>query len=115
MLNKCKEYALPALILASFITYYFDFLKDGMMISGIFSVLIMLYIGILWREQIKDERDDFIRSKVDRYLFISTLGFIFIDILYKTYNHQSYMSEVIILTALSLLKIILSKTIDRKH
>ena len=70
MHTKIKEYVLAFVIIATFITYYFDLLKDGMMMSGIFAVVIMVYISMLWAEKIEDERDEYIRSKVDRILYI---------------------------------------------
>ena len=75
----------------------------------------MVYIGIIWQEKMYDERDEYIRAKVDRYLYIITLGLIFADIVYKTFAHQSYMDGVIILTILSLAKVILSKTIRSSY
>ncbi len=113
--SKIQEYVLALLIVLSFLAYYFDLFKDGMMMSGIFAVVIMVYIGIIWQEKIYDERDEYIRAKVDRYLYILTLGLIFVDIIYKTFAHQSYMDGVIILTVLSLTKVILSKTIHSSH
>jgi hypothetical protein len=46
--NQTKEYVLGFLILASFITYYFDLLKDGMMASGLIAVVIMSYIVLMF-------------------------------------------------------------------
>jgi ABC-type polysaccharide/polyol phosphate export permease len=109
-----REYIMPVIIVASFLAYYFDLFKDGMMISGVFAVVIMVYIGIIWQEKVHDERDEYIRSKVDRYLYILTLVLIFIDIIHKTFSHQSYMDGVVILTILSLAKVILSKTISNQ-
>lgn len=115
MHTKIKEYVLAFVIIATFITYYFDLLKDGMMMSGIFAVVIMAYISMLWAEKIEDERDEYIRSKVDRILYIFTLIILLGDIVFKTFSHQSYMSDIIILTILSLSKIILSKVIKNTH
>ena len=115
MHTKIKEYVLAFVIIATFITYYFDLLKDGMMMSGIFAVVIMVYISMLWAEKIEDERDEYIRSKVDRILYILTLVIVLGDIVYKTFSHQSYMSDIIILTILSLSKIVLSKVIKDTH
>jgi O-antigen/teichoic acid export membrane protein len=105
---------MPALIVFSFLAYYFDVFKDGMMISGIFAVVIMVYMGIIWQEHAHDEREEYIRSKVDRYLYILTLLLLFINIIHKTFTHESYMDSVIILTILSLTKVILSKTISNQ-
>lgn len=115
MHTKIKEYVLALIIIATFITYYFDLLKDGMIMSGIFAVVIMLYISMIWAEKIEDERDEYIRSKVDRILYIFTLIILLGDIVYKTFSHQSYMSDIIILTILSLSKIVLSKVIKDTH
>jgi hypothetical protein len=113
--SKVKESILGFLILISFAAYYFDWLHDGMMTSGIVAVLIMLYISMIWSEKVYDERDEYIRSKVDRLLYISTLIMLLIDIVYKTFSHQSYMSEISILTVLALAKILLSKVIKDKN
>ena len=113
--RKLNEYILSVIILGAFVTYYLDVLKDGMMMSGIFAVVMMIYIGIIWQEGAHDERDEYIRSKVDRYLYILTLVLIFTDIVYKTFTHASYMDGVIILTALSLTKVLLSKFIQEQH
>lgn len=107
--TQFKEYILSLVIVLTFITYYFDLLKDGMMMSGVFAVVIMIYISIIWAEKAHDERDEYIRSRVDRYLYILTLILIFLDIVYKTLLHESYMDGVIILTVLSLTKILLSR------
>ena len=111
MHTKIKEYVLAFIIITTFITYYFDLLKDGMVMSGIFAVIIMVYISMMWAEKVEDERDEYIRAKVDRMLYIITLTVLLVDIVYKTFTHQSYMSEVIILTILSLSKIALSKAV----
>ena len=117
--NKCeaetKEIVLGFLIFVSFITYYFDLLKDGMMISGIIAVIVMIYISLMWSEKAYDERDEYIRSKVDRSLYIIIMVLFLIDIVYKTFTHQSYMSEILILTILAVSKIVLSKFIKNNN
>lgn len=114
MQTKIKEYVLAFLIIVSFATYYFDLLKDGMVVSGIIAVVILLYISMLWAEKIHDERDEYIRGKVDRWLYIITLVLLFADIVYKTFAHLSYMDDVVLLTILSLTKIILSNIVKYK-
>lgn len=109
ILNTYKEYILGVLITLSFISYYFDFFNDEMVVSGVIALVIVAYISILWSEQVYDERDDYIRSKVDRKLYIFTIILLLGDIVIKTFMHQSYMSELVILTLLALGKIFLSK------
>ncbi len=113
--SKVKECILGFLILVTFITYYFDLLKDGMMMSGILAVVVMFYISMIWSEKVSDERDEYIRSKVDRMLYIITMILFLIDIIYKTFIHESYMSEIIILTILALSKIFLSKLVKERN
>lgn len=113
--SKVKEYILGFLILVTFITYYFDLLKDGMMMSGVLAVVVMFYISMIWSEKVSDERDEYIRSKVDRMLYIITMILFLIDIIYKTFIHESYMSEIIILTILALSKIFLSKLVKERN
>lgn len=110
-----KEYILPTVIIGTFLVYYFDLLKDGMMMSGLLAVVMTLYISMMWAEKVEDERDEYIRSNVDRILYILVLVLLLIDIVYKTFTHESYMSEVIILVILSLSKIILSKTMKHNN
>jgi hypothetical protein len=111
---KTKEYILAGLIIASFIAYYCDLLQDGMVMSGILATIIVLYIGLVWAEKIHDERDEYIRSKVDRILYLVTLVILLVDIVYKTFTHQSYMSEILLLTILSLTKVVVSTMIKEK-
>lgn len=113
--NEIKEYILGFLILIAFITYYFDLLKDGMMMSGLIAVVILSYIALIWSEKVHDEREEYIRSKVDRWLYIIVMGLFLIDITYKTYIHHSYMSEIVILTILAVSKIILTKVIKNTN
>lgn len=112
---QMKEYILGFLILASFLTYYFDLLKDGMMMSGLLAVVVMLYISMIWSEKTFDERDEYIRSKVDRWLYIITMSLFLIDIIYKTFTHQSYMSEIVILTILAISKTVLAKVVKERN
>jgi hypothetical protein len=86
-----------------------------MMMSGLLAVVVMLYISLMWSEKVSDERDEYIRSKVDRWLYIITMSLFLIDIIYKTFTHQSYMSEIVILTVLALAKIILSKVVKERN
>ena len=113
--SEVKEYILGILILISFIAYYFDLMRDGMMMSGLIAVVILSYIALIWSERVHDERDEYIRSKVDRYLYILVMGLFLIDIIYKTYIHHSYMSEIVILTILALSKIVLTKVIKNNN
>lgn len=114
ILTITQDYIMPALIVFSFLAYYFDLFEDGMMISGVFVVVIMVYMGIVWQEHVRDEREEFIRAKVDRYLYILTLLLLFVNIIHKTFTHESYMDSVVILTFLSLAKVVLSKSITDK-
>ena len=106
---------LGGLIALAFLSYYFDFFKDGMVTSGIIVLVLVLYIALMFAETVHDERDEYIRSKVDRILYILTLLLILGDIIWKTFSHFSYMSEVVLLTILSLSKIIVAKVIKNSH
>lgn len=113
--SEVKEYILGGLILITFLAYYFDLLKDGMMMAGFLTVVVLSYIVLIWSEKVNDERDEYIRSKIDRYLYILVMGLFLIDIIYKTYIHHSYMSEIIILTILALSKIVLTKVVKSNN
>jgi hypothetical protein len=113
--NDAKEYILGFLILVTFVTYYFDLLKDGMMTSGLIAIVVLSYIALIWSEKVHDERDEYIRLKVDRYLYIITMSLFLGVIIYKTSIHHSYMTEIVILTVLALSKIILTKVVKSNN
>ena len=110
-----REYLLSVLIVLSFAAYYFDWLKDGMMMSGIIALILTIYISVIWSEKVYDERDEYIRSKVDRWLYIITMLIILCSVVYKTFTNSSYMLEVFILTALALSKVFLSKIVKEEN
>ena len=109
--QKSKEIILGVSLVSLFIVYYFNLLNDGMMVSGIITLVIALYTVLIWQEKIYDERDEYIRSKVDRYLYVSTSIMLMIDIVYKTFTHTSYVPTLLILCALYIIKIFLSRFI----
>lgn len=111
MSQKSKEIILGVSLVSLFIIYYFNLLNDGMMVSGVITLVIALYTVLIWQEKIYDERDEYIRSKVDRYLYVSTSIMLMIDIVYKTFTHTSYVPTLLILCALSIIKIFLSRFI----
>ncbi len=112
---KNKEIALGIILVILFFTYYFDLLRDGMVVSGIITLITSLYALLIWQENIYDERDEYIRSKVDRYLYIVTILMLMVDIIHKTFAHISYVSTLLALCFLSVSKIILSKLIKDKN
>ncbi len=113
--NKVKELILGLSLVTLFFVYYFDVLNDGMMVSGFITLIAAMYALLIWQEKIYDERDEYIRSKVDRYLYIITILVLTVDIVYKTFTHTSYISNMLILCVLSIGKIILSKIIKSTH
>ena len=113
--NKVKELVLGLSLVTLFFVYYFDILNDGMMVSGFITLIAAIYALLIWQEKIYDERDEYIRSKVDRYLYIITILVLTADIVYKTFTHTSYISNMLILCVLSIGKIILSKIIKSTH
>ena len=113
--NKVKELVLGLSLITLFFIYYFDLLNDGMIVSGFITLIAAIYALLIWQEKIYDERDEYIRSKVDRYLYIITILVLTADIVYKTFTHTSYISNMLILCVLSIGKIILSKVIKSTH
>ena len=113
--NKVKELVLGLSLITLFFIYYFDLLNDGMIVSGFITLIAAMYALLIWQEKIYDERDEYIRSKVDRYLYIITILVLTADIVYKTFTHTSYISNMLILCVLSIGKIILSKIIKSTH
>ena len=114
-MSKNNELLLGGGLVILFFIYYFNLLNDGMMISGAITIIATLYISLIWQEKVYDERDEYIRAKVDRYLYIITLILLMADIIYKTFNHEDYMVTLIILCSLSICKIVLSRVIKNKN
>lgn len=107
--SKIKDLLMIISIILAFAMYYFDLFKDGMVMSGFIVILILIYIALLWSEKVNDERDEYIRAKTGRLLYITTILALLADIVYKTFSHESYVSSVTILTLLALTKVISSR------
>ena len=110
---KLNEVALAGLLLVLLIAHFLGLFDSGMMISGLMVVFSCAYIGFLWRESVYDERDEYIRAKVDRILYIFTLILLTIVIVYKAFAHVNYISEIIVISLLSFGKIIISYIIKK--
>ena len=114
-LFRLNEIALAGLLFGLLIAHFLGLFDPGMMVSGLMVVFTSLYIGFLWRESVYDERDEYIRAKVDRILYIFTLLLLTIVIVYKAFAHAGYLSEILIISLLSFGKIIISYTIKNKN
>ena len=114
-LLKLNEIALSGLLAGLLIAHFLGLFDPGMMVSGLMVVFISAYIGFLWRESVYDERDEYIRSKVDRILYIFTLVLLTTAIVYKAFAHINYISEIIIISLLSFGKILMSYYIKNKN
>ena len=110
-----NEVVLGGLLLGLLVAHFLGLFDPGMMVSGLMVVFSCAYIGFLWRESVYDERDEYIRSKVDRLLYILTLILLTIVIVYKAFSHSSYISEILIISLLSFGKIIMSYYIKNKN
>ena len=95
-----NEIALTGLLLGLLIAHFLGLFDPGMMISGLMVVFSCAYIGFLWRESVYDERDEYIRAKVDRILYIFTLLLLTAVIVYKAFTHVNYISEILIFSYL---------------
>jgi len=114
-LLKLNEIALAGLLFGLLVAHFLGLFDPGMMVSGLMVVFTSAYIGFLWRESVYDERDEYIRAKVDRTIYIFTLLLLTIVIVYKAFAHVSYLSEIIIISLLSFGKIIVSYFIKNRH
>lgn len=114
-LFKINEVALSTLLVILLVAHFLGLFGKGMMVSGLMVVFSCAYIGFLWRESIFDERDEYIRAKVDRMLYIFTLLLLTIVIVYKAFAHTDYTSEILVVSLLSFGKIIMSYIIKNKH
>ena len=112
---KIGEFVLGISIVLLFLVHYFGFLDQSMIFSGILVTLVCAFIGLVWKEQALDEREEFIRTKTDRYLFLLTLSLISLSIIYKTFNHINYFEELLLLVILSIIKLFLSRFISKVH
>jgi hypothetical protein len=107
-----KEILLVILISLSLFVHFFDLLDESMMFSGLIVLIILGYITTLFQEKTQDERDEQIRYKTNRYLYILMISFLLISIIYKIFAHIDYNTELILLTTISFAKIILNKFIN---
>ena len=107
-----EETGASRIIVIIYITGLFD---ASMMISGAVVVLMCVYIGVLWSEGAVDERDEYIRSKVDRSLYILAIFLISANVLYYAFLHIDYKPQLVILCVLSASKLLLSKIIKEKN
>lgn len=112
-LLKLNEIALAGLLLGLLIAHFLGLFDPGMMVSGLMVVFTSAYIGFLWRESVYDERDEYIRARVDRILYIFTLLLLTCVIVYKAFAHVNYISEILIISLLSFGKIIISYIIKK--
>ena len=110
-----NELLLGALLIGLLIAHFLGLFDSGMMISGLMVVFSCFYIGFLWRESIYDERDEYIRAKVDRALYIGTMFLLTGVIVYKAFAHTNYTSEILIISLLSFGKIIMSYIIKKRN
>lgn len=112
---KINEIVLTGLLSGLLIAHFLGLFDSSMMVSGLMVVFSCAYIGLLWRENIYDERDEYIRGKVDRMLYIITLILLTLVIVYKAFAHVQYTSEILIISLLSFGKIIMSYGIKKMH
>ena len=112
---KFAELILGLTLLIIVIIYITGLFDASMMISGAVVVLMCVYIGVLWSEGAVDERDEYIRSKVDRSLYILAIFLISANVLYYAFLHIDYKPQLVILCVLSASKLLLSKIIKEKN
>lgn len=112
---KINEIALGLSLITLLIVHFLGLFDSDMMISGLVVVFSCAYVGLLWREGVYDERDEYIRAKVDRMLYILTLILLIIAIIYKTFSHLDYTSEILMISLLSFGKILMSYIVKRTH
>lgn len=112
---QLNEVALAGLLAGLLVAHFLDLFDPGMVVSGLMVVFSCAYIGFLWRESVQDERDEYIRSKVDRMLYIFTLVLLTIVIVYKAFAHVNYVSEILIISLLSFGKILISYIIKKMN
>ena len=112
-LLKLNEIVLAFLLFGLLVAHFLGLFDPGMMVSGLMVVFSCAYIGFLWRESVYDERDEYIRAKVDRILYIVTLLLLTAVIVYKAFAHVNYISEILIISLLSFGKIIISYIIKK--
>ena len=112
---KLTEIFLGGTLFALFLVHILGLLDQSMMFSGFLVTLTCLYIAIIWQEKTLDERDEYIRAKTDRYLYLLTLSVLILSIIYKTFSHENYLYELILVAILSIGKLVISKVLREKH
>ena len=110
-----NEIVLAGLLAGLLAAHFLGLFDSSMIVSGLMVVFSCAYIGFLWRESVYDERDEYIRAKVNRLLYIVTLLLLTVVIVYKAFAHENYSSEILIVSILSFIKIIISYSIKKIH
>ncbi len=112
---KNAEIILGIILFAFFLVHILGLLDKSMMLSGFLVITVCAYIALLFQEKISDERDEYIRSKVDRYVFIYVISLLMLVIIYKTFTHIDYSYELFALFSISIIKLVLAKTIKSNN
>lgn len=114
-MKKYAEFYLGLIILSLMFVHFFGLLDQSMMFSGLILILSFTFIGLVWGERSVDERDEFIRAKTDRYLYLLTLTSLSVLILFKTFAHIDYFYELILISILTFGKLVISKYLKNTH
>ena len=114
---KIKNIELTLLFLLGMvaIVHYMGLLDMKMYFSGIIFFAVCVYISFLWKEAKGDERDEYIKAKTDRYLFLLCNFIISLYILLGIILHFDFSIPLLFLSIMTLSKIIISKFLDLKN
>lgn len=109
------EYILLSSLLLVGVLHYLDLLDMKMYFSGLLFLVVCVYISLLWKENVGDERTEFIKAKTDRYLFLILNFILSIYVLFGILLHYDYNQGLILLSLITFTKILISKHLENKN
>lgn len=109
------EYILLASLFVVGVVHYLGLLDMKMYFSGILFLIVCVYISFLWKENIVDERSEFIKSKTDRLLFLLLNAILSVYVLLGILIHFDYNNSLLLLAGITIAKIVISKYLENKN
>ena len=109
------EYFLIGILALVAIVHYAGLLDMKMYFSGILLLLVCVYISLVITEKKGDERDEFIKAKTDRYLYLFINILLSIYVLFGILFHFDNTLATALLGIITLAKIIIGKFLQNKN
>lgn len=114
-LSKVTELLLGLVLLTTAYVHQAGLLDAQMVFSGLVLFVVCLFVVSVWGESAFDEREEFVRSKVDRWVYLFTVSVLGIHIAYSAFMHTTNTTSLYMLLIIALFKIIVSKYIRLRY